>query len=98
MANVNVTYQEMESAGARLVAGEQEINGQLDALTREVRGLVQSGYVTDSSSKQFEASYDEFTDGAKKVLHGLEGMSTYLKAAARTFQEADTQLASQLGR
>ena len=60
--------------------------------------FVADGYVTDSSSKNFQASYEEFTQGAKKTIEGLDGMASYLNQAAATFRDADTQLASALGR
>ncbi|GAB7193595.1 WXG100 family type VII secretion target [Kineococcus sp. NUM-3379] len=98
MANVNVTYQEMEDAAGRLTAGQQDIEGKLTELKRLVDGLVSGGYVTDTSSKSFQASYDEFTRGATETIRGLEGMSQYLKTAAQTFRETDATLASRLGR
>ena len=54
MANVNVTYEEMRSAATRLNAGREEINAKLTELQKLVSSLVNGGYVTDSSSKQFE--------------------------------------------
>ena len=98
MANVNVTYQQMEDAAGRLVNGRTEIDGMLGQLKSLVDQLVAEGYVTDSSSKSFQSSYDEFTTGAKNTIAGLEGMSQYLTQAAATFRDADTQLASALGR
>ena len=98
MANVNVTYQDMNAAGDRLVSGRQEIEGMLTELKRLVDDLVSAGYVTDSSSKQFQAAYDEFNSGVTKTIEGLNGMGSYLKTAAQTFQDADTQLASALQR
>ena len=65
-------------------------------LKQLIDNLVASGYVTDSSSRQFEASYAEFNTGANKVIQGLTGMGQYLDAAARAFQETDTQLAASL--
>ena len=61
-----------------------------------VDNLVASGYVTDSSSRQFEAANAEFNTGAAKVIQGLTGMGQYLDTAARTFQETDSQLAASL--
>jgi uncharacterized protein YukE len=52
--------------------------------------------VTDSSSKQFQASYEQFNSGATKMIAGLNGMGQYLDAAAKAFHETDTQLASAL--
>src|SRR5580658_579307 len=72
--NVNVTYAEMQSAANQLKAGEQQIEGDLTRLKQLVDNLVASGYVTDSSSRRFEASYAEFSAGATKVIQGLTGM------------------------
>lgn len=96
MANVNVTYADMQAAANRLNAGEQQMNSDLTNLQNMISNLVQSGYVTDTSSKQFEQSYTEFTQGARKMMHGLQGMAQYLNAAAKAFHETDTQLASAL--
>ena len=96
MANVNVTYQDMKSAGDRLRAGREEIEGNLQQLQRLVEDLVNGGYVTDSSSKAFQSSYDDFTKGASRTIEGLNGMADYLKQAADTFERADSELASAL--
>ena len=96
MANVNVTYADMQSAANQLRAGENQIEGDLAKLKKLVDNLVASGYVTDSSSKQFESSYTEFNAGATKMIQGLNGMGQYLDAAAKAFHETDTQLASAL--
>lgn len=96
MANVNVTYQEMNAAGDRLKTGRQEIEDKLTQLKRLVDDLVSGGYVTDASSKAFQHSYDEFNTGASKTIEGLNGMAAYLKAAADTFEKADHELANAL--
>jgi WXG100 family type VII secretion target len=94
--NVNVTYAEMQSAANQLRAGQQQIESDLARLKSMTDNLVASGYVTDASSKKFEASYTEFNAGATKMMEGLTGMGQYLDAAARAFQETDTQLAAAL--
>jgi WXG100 family type VII secretion target len=96
MPNLNVTYAEMQSAASQLKAGETQIEGDLARLKALVDNLVASGYVTDSSSKKFEASYAEFSSGASKVIQGLTGMGQYLDSAANSFQETDNQLAASL--
>ena len=98
MANVNVTYQQMEDAAGRLLNGRTEIDGMLGQLKSLVDQLVAEGYVTDSSSRSFQASYDEFTVGARNTIAGLDGMAQYLNQAAATFRDADIQLAGALGR
>ena len=98
MANVNVTYQEMNSAGDRLKAGREEIDGQLNQLQRLVVSLVEGGYVTDSSSVQFRQFYDEFNKGCMQTIEGLNGMADYLRTAATTFETADRELSNALKR
>jgi len=94
--NVNVTYAEMQSAARQLQAGEQTISGDLAKLKRLVDNLVAGGYVTDTSSRQFEASYTQFNTGATKMIQGLTGMGQYLDAAVKAFGETDAQLAASL--
>ncbi|GAA0610573.1 hypothetical protein GCM10009547_10750 [Sporichthya brevicatena] len=98
MPNVNVTYEEMRSAASRLNAGREEITQKLNELQKLVNSLVNGGYVTDTSSKQFEASFHEFSTGAAKTISGLEDMGRYLTTAADTFQRADQDLSSALNR
>ena len=95
-ANLNVTYHEMSDAATRLRDGQQQIESQLQALKALVDALVHGGYVTDSSSKAFDASYAEFNDGARRTIEGIDGMGRYLDRAAATFQDADQQLAAAL--
>ena len=92
MANVNVTYQELQDAATKLGSGQSEIETNLSALSTLVQGLITSGFVTDSSSVQFGQSYDEFNKGATQTIAGLAGMASYLNTAAQTFQDVDTQL------
>jgi WXG100 family type VII secretion target len=94
--NLNVTYADMQSAASQLQSGEAQIEADLTRLKRLIDNLVASGYVTDSSSRRFEASYAEFNAGATKMIQGLTGMGQYLDAAARAFAETDTQLAATL--
>ena len=97
MANVNVTYQEMTDAATRLNAGKDEINQKLAELRNFIQGLVTSGFVTDQASVRFNETYGEFTKGATQTISALEGLASYLKAAAQAMQETDTQLAAGLG-
>jgi WXG100 family type VII secretion target len=71
-------------------------DGGLGQLKSQVKHLVTAGYVTDASSKQFEASYEEFDKGARQVIDGLDGMNSYLHSAADAFQQTDQQLSQQL--
>lgn len=96
MADMNVTYGQMEAAAKQLQSGEAEIISQLNKLKALVNQLVADGFVTDSASKAFEASYAEFDRGATQTIQGLNGMGQYLTSAARAYQDTDTQLAKAL--
>ncbi|RLK52381.1 WXG100 family type VII secretion target [Microbacterium telephonicum] len=97
MANLNVTYDQMNSAAARLRDGQSELEANLQRLRQLVAQLVQDGFTTTRASGAFDASYTEFTTGATKTVQGIEGMASFLEKAAQALQSTDEQLASQLG-
>lgn len=90
MPDVNVTYEQMESAARQLTAGHEEITGQLSRLKSLVDELVTSGFVTDVASKAFEEAYTEFNNGITQTIEGLDVMSRYLTTAAERFREVDS--------
>lgn len=96
MANLNVSYQEMTDAAARLAAGEQEIGRQLAELRAFVEGLISSGFVTDQASVAFGEANLQFTQGATATMQGLTALGDYLRRAATTLADTDTQLAAGL--
>jgi uncharacterized protein YukE len=96
MANLDVSYQELESAAGKLKAGQKDAEALMDQLKKVVQELVASGFQTDKASVQFETSYTEFNDGVKKTLGGLEGMAGYLETASTTLADVDDKLAQGL--
>jgi len=98
MANLNVTFDQLEAAGTQLDAGRHELEAKLNELQRQIQALVAEGYVTDRSSKAYEAEYQRFTLGAQQAVSGLEGLANYLRHAAETLRSADHDLAAQIGR
>ncbi len=96
MANINVSYEELNSSAARLVAGRDDINAKLSELQSLIASLVSSGFVTDRSSKAFNSSYEQFTSGARQTISGLDGLSNYLRQSASTLADVDAQLAARL--
>lgn len=96
MANINVSYGDMTSAADRLVAGREDINSKLAELQSLINGLVSQGFVTDKSSGAFRNSYDQFTNGARNAIQGLDGLSGYLRTSSQTLADVDSQLAARL--
>ena len=97
MANMNVTYQQMHDEAQALRAGQQEITTQLNALRSRISNLVSSGFVTDSASGAFNATFEQFTQGATQTIAALDGLAGSLTQIANTLQETDASLAQQFG-
>ena len=97
MANVNVTYEELQAQASRFDAGRDEMQGVLDRLMREVESLTSSGFVTDQASVAFQDSYQQFTSGTTSAVNGIDGMSSFLRRAADTLAQVDAELAGALG-
>ncbi|MFE7506891.1 WXG100 family type VII secretion target [Promicromonospora sp. NPDC057488] len=98
MANINVTFQQMEDASQRIKQESDDMQAKLDQLRTLVDNLVQDGYVTDKSSKRFDESYKELDKGGKQVMEGLTGIGEYLKQAAEALRKTDEELANALNK
>lgn len=96
MANVKVSYQEIDNAATKLVAGRDEIVSKLKVLQSQIQELVSSGFVTDKASGAYQANYDKFTQGASQTVEGLDGLAKFLRGTSSAMQELDSQLAARL--
>lgn len=96
MANLNVTYADIEDMVSRLQSGQTELVNILDRLKSQVDELVSTGFVTDQASGAFQTSYGEFTNGATQTVNGLEGMYTFLTKTKEAMADLDMQLAGAL--
>lgn len=97
MANMNVTYADMQTEATALRAGQQEIVSQLNALRTRINNLVTNGFVTDSASGAFQGMYDSFNTGATQTINALDQIAATLENMARTLQETDQALAASIG-
>jgi len=96
MSNLNVTYDEMESAATRLTSAQDTITGELNGLKTFIQGLIHGGFVTDQASVAFGDSYTQFTNGATQTISALTNLGGYLTSAADTLRTADSDLAAGL--
>lgn len=96
MANMNVTYSRMEDSARRLKSGKADLDQKLTELRNLITQLVNDGFTTTSASGAFDQSYQEFTQGAKKTISGLDGMADFLTKAAQTMRQVDQDLARSL--
>ncbi|MEZ0107322.1 WXG100 family type VII secretion target [Catenulispora sp. EB89] len=94
MANINVTYGEMQQAAGQLTNFENQIEDVLKQAQAMITNLVNGGFVTDQASKAFDEAYGNFTKGATQMIGGMNGMCQYLNQAADQMQHMDTSLAN----
>ena len=96
MANVNISYQEMETAATQLGAGRDEITAKLQELQRQIQGLVNSGFVTDNASKRFEGAYTEYTTSANRVIEKLTEIQQFIIQTATAHRSMDDEIAARI--
>lgn len=93
MADMQVTYDLLDHTANQLRAGHEELEATLARLRSLVSDLVSRGFVTTRASGAFDQASEDFTNGAKQTLSGLQGMSQFLIGAATTLRNTDEQLA-----
>lgn len=97
MANISVSYDEMERVATTLATGRDEIMDRLRSLEHTIQNLVSTGFVTDSASKRFEATYGEYSVNASGVIDKLTEIQNFIVQTAQAHREMDSQLAARLG-
>lgn len=95
MANVNVTYQELEDAARYLLAGESDLKAKFADLKARIDGLTSSGFVTDQASGTYSETYTTFTTNMNTAVSALDTLSHYLLQASQAMQSTDQQLSQQ---
>lgn len=96
MANMSVTYQDLQDAAIRLRTGQEDITARLNELKAFIDSLVSGGFVTDQASVAFQEKYTQFTTGSTQTISALEGLSSFLTQTASVLSEVDTGLASSI--
>lgn len=96
MANITVSYDELVAAATKLNTGRGEIIEKLRELQQQIQSLVSSGFVTDTASKKFETSYNEYTTSANTVVEKLTEIQQFIQDVARAHQDMDAQIASRI--
>ena len=94
MANLNVTYADINNAANQLTTGQQDIENKLNELKSFIDNLVSEGYVTEQSSVAFQEQYQQFTTSTVGAVGALQGMAQFLRSAATALQDTDASLAN----
>lgn len=96
MANMNVTFGEMNDAATRLDNERQQLVDQLGVLKSFIQSLVSSGFVTDQASGAFNQQYESFTTAATTTINNLTQISQNLRTTAQVLQDTDQEIAARL--
>lgn len=96
MANLNITYGEMQDSATRMRNNKNEIDSRLTECKSIVDNLTNSGFVTDSASKEFETVHTEFVGAANELMENLTLLSEWLDKAVEALRSMDTELAGSL--
>ncbi|WP_053384774.1 WXG100 family type VII secretion target [Leucobacter celer] len=96
MANITVSYAEIEQSATQLGAGRDEITQKLQVLQTQIGNLVASGFVTDQASGKFNTAYTEYTTSANTVIDKLTEIQSFLTQTATAMRELDAQIASKI--
>jgi len=94
MANITVTYDELNRVAGQIDVGRDQLAQQLDLLSREVDGLIANGFVTDAASGAYNEQFDSYTASTHKAIEALTGFAELLRSSAQAFQDTDTQISS----
>lgn len=96
MANITVSYADIEQSAAQLGAGRDEITQKLQMLQTQIGNLVASGFVTDQASGKFNTAYAEYTTSANTVINKLTEIQSFLTQTAAAMREMDAQIAAKI--
>ncbi|MFD9811995.1 WXG100 family type VII secretion target [Streptomyces sp. NPDC059080] len=98
MANMNVTYGEMQDSATRMRNNKSDIDAKLSECKSIVDNLTASGFVTDQASGKFEEVHTEFVTSANTAMETLDQLSQWLDKAVSAMQDMDTQLSGSLNK
>lgn len=96
MANLHVSYADMQQEASSLRSGKEQITQDLNGLRSRIDGLVQNGFVTDSASGAFQTMYHNFTTSANNTIAALDQIASTLDQMANTLQQVDHDLGSKV--
>ncbi|MFF8940743.1 MULTISPECIES: WXG100 family type VII secretion target [unclassified Streptomyces] len=91
--DTDLTYAEMEKTASDLLKDMHDLETQIHSVEKRVKKLVEDGFTTQKASGAYEDSMREFAKGAVKTIHGLHGLSEFLKKAKQAYEDLDDQLA-----
>src|SRR4051812_24274895 len=94
MANINVSYDQINGAAAQLDQGRDALQLQIQQLNTLIQNLTNDGFVTTAASGAYQQSFTTYSNGARQTIDGLTGLADFLRKTALTLQETDQAIAN----
>jgi uncharacterized protein YukE len=98
VANVTLSYAEMEQVKAVFVRDAQQMETALQNLMKLTNQLTSGPFKTDKASPAFMQAYTNINKGGEQIMQGIQGLGKFLDAAVQGAQQLDDQLAKALGK
>lgn len=92
MPDVSIGYEGLSQAATQLQSGQEELSERLQSLQSMINSLTEGDFRTQLASPRFQDAYQEWTNGAKTMLEGLQNMGSYLDGVSTKYQELDQEL------
>lgn len=96
MANINVSYADMEQAATQLGVTRDDITQLLQRAQQQINTLTGQGFVTDQASGKFGEAYADYTTGANTVIAKLTEIQSFLTQTAEAMRDMDAQIAARI--
>ncbi|MBS2939452.1 WXG100 family type VII secretion target [Nocardioides sp. J2M5] len=94
MANLNVTYEDLNRVAGVIDGGRDALNQQISDLSRAVDELIAGGFQTDAASGAYNEQFDTYVTNTTNAIESLTGFAEFLRSAATSLQETDTSLSN----
>lgn len=98
MADVSLSYSEMQQVKSVFERDAQQMEESLRNLVKLVNQLTTGPFKTDKASPAFMQAYANIDKGGQQVMQGIQGLGKFLGAAVQGAQQLDQQLAQQLSK
>ena len=95
MSEIKLRADEARDMAAHVKTEASTAKDQVQALRDYLNNL--SDAFTGQAATAFDNTFNEWKQGADQMLDGLEQLGEFLTQAANTIEDADQQIASQLG-
>jgi uncharacterized protein YukE len=94
---MNIDPEAINEAAAYVRNQKEMLQQGLHEVDSKMADIVAAAYNTPGAEKKFKPYWDEYNNGTKNAIEGLEGVSSFLKSVSEAFVSTDDQTAGSIG-